>query len=62
MQIGPEVFREVVIGVAPLSIVNADMLLGMDFAMSRRIWLSFRSRQMFVGLGQQAGAAPASRQ
>lgn len=61
VRIGPELFRHVMISVAPLSNLDGDMLLGMDFAQSRRVFLSYRSPRMFVAPGMPDEAKTASR-
>ncbi len=46
--VGPEHFRQVAIAVVDLPLNEADMLLGMDYMRSRRIWLSYATRQAFI--------------
>jgi Aspartyl protease len=48
-RIGPDVFRNVPIAVAPIP-THVDMLLGLDYARTRDIWLSYSTRQLFVAL------------
>jgi predicted aspartyl protease len=48
LRIGAEKFRKVRISVGPLTLHDSGMLLGIDYASTRRIWLSYNSRQMFV--------------
>ena len=46
--VGDETFRDIRISVGALDLPDAEMLLGMDYARSRRIWLSYATKQMFV--------------
>jgi hypothetical protein len=49
LQVGPDVWRQPVLWVAPAHVVPiVDMLLGADWLGSRRVWLSFATKQMFV--------------
>ena len=48
VRVGPEIFRGLRISVGDLALRDADMLLGMDYARTRRLWLSYATRQMFV--------------
>ncbi|MDR3537436.1 MAG: retropepsin-like aspartic protease [Acetobacteraceae bacterium] len=48
LRIGREVFHHVGIQVADVHAQEAGMLLGADYARTRRIWLSYATRQMFV--------------
>lgn len=53
LRVGPEVTRQPLIWVAPARVVPVvDMLLGADWMSSRRIWLSFATKQMFVARSQ----------
>jgi predicted aspartyl protease len=48
VRIGGEVIHHAVIRVGGLHLGDVNMLLGADYARSRRIWLSYATRQMFV--------------
>lgn len=48
MRIGGEKFRDVGVAVSDLHLPNVSMLLGVDFWRSRRVWLSYATRQLFV--------------
>jgi predicted aspartyl protease len=58
VQARPYRFRELVIGgerlaqpsllVAPLGLVDADLILGADFLKDRRVRLSYRSRRIYI--------------
>ena len=48
LQIGTEVIRGPRLLIANLSFHEVGMLLGLNFARGRRIWLSYATRQMFV--------------
>jgi hypothetical protein len=47
-RIGAEQFHKVRISVGALTLHDSGMLLGIDYASTRRIWLSYNSQQMFV--------------
>ena len=49
MRVGPVATRDPTLWVAPVHTVPiVDMLLGTDWLRSRRVWLSFATKQMFV--------------
>ena len=49
LRVGPEATRDPTLWVAPVRVVPVvDMLLGADWLGSRRVWLSFATKQMFV--------------
>jgi predicted aspartyl protease len=48
LAIGPEVIRNPEIVVADLRLSDADLVLGIDFLKSRRMWMSYGSRQIFL--------------
>lgn len=48
LQIGPERFRNFPIAVGGTLLGGGDMLLGLDYLGSRRVWLSYKLRQMFI--------------
>ena len=49
MRVGPDTARDLTLWVAPVHIVPiVDLLLGTDWLRSRRVWLSFATKQMFV--------------
>jgi predicted aspartyl protease len=47
-KIGGEIFHNVGLPVADLRLQEVGMLLGADYVRTRRIWLSYATRQMFV--------------
>ena len=48
VQIGPERFKQFEMTVGGTLLGGGDMLLGLDYLGSRRVWLSYALRQMFV--------------
>jgi predicted aspartyl protease len=48
MEIGGEIVRNPVLIVADVTLRDADLVLGIDFLISRRIWLSYGSQQIFL--------------
>lgn len=48
LKIGGEIFHNVTVQVAALRLREVGMLLGADYARTRRVWLSYATRQMFV--------------
>jgi hypothetical protein len=49
LRVGPETTRNPMLWVAPVRVVPiVDMLLGADWLRSRRVWVSFATRQIFV--------------
>ena len=53
LQIGPDVTRDPQLWVASAHVVPiVDMLLGVDWLRSRRVWLSYATRQFFVAVRQ----------
>jgi hypothetical protein len=49
LRVGPEQTRDPMLWVSPVHVVPiVDMLLGADWLRSRRVWLSFATRQIFV--------------
>lgn len=53
LRIGPDVSQDPRIWVASVRVVPiVDMLLGVDWLQSRRVWLSFATRQVFVTVPQ----------
>jgi predicted aspartyl protease len=51
-------YRNVPVSVQDANFGFADMLLGMDFLAPRRIWLSYRTRQVFIQVPRIVRAAP----
>lgn len=49
LEIGGETLRDQVIIVTSLRLQDADLVLGIDFLRSRRVWLSYGSHQIFLG-------------
>jgi hypothetical protein len=51
LRVGPEVTRDPLLWIGEVRVVpTADLLLGADWLGSRRVWLSFATRQIFVAL------------
>ncbi|MGF6766138.1 putative aspartyl protease [Paraburkholderia sp. GAS33] len=48
LRIGPITYRNVVIDVGDTPLADADMLLGMDFMKSRRVWFSYSTGWVFM--------------
>ena len=48
MEVGGEVVRNPELIVADVSLKDADLILGIDFLSSRRLWLSYGSQQIFL--------------
>jgi predicted aspartyl protease len=48
MEVGGEIVRNPALIVADVSLKDADLVLGIDFLGSRRIWLSYGSQQIFL--------------
>jgi predicted aspartyl protease len=48
MEIGREVVRNPEVIVADIKLSDADLILGIDFLISRRIWFSYGSQQIFL--------------
>jgi predicted aspartyl protease len=57
--VGRETFHNVGMNVADLHVQEVGMLLGADYAHTRRIWLSYATQQMFV-VPPNAAKQPAS--
>ena len=48
LQVGGEVIRDAEIDVTELRLNEADLVLGIDFLASRRLWISYGSQQLFL--------------
>ena len=48
LQIGPEVIRNPELVVTDIRLNDADIVLGIDFLSSQRIWMSYGSQQIFL--------------
>jgi predicted aspartyl protease len=48
MEVGGEVVRNPALIIADVSLKDADLVLGIDFLASHRIWLSYGSQQIFL--------------
>ena len=49
LRVGPDTTRDPMLWIARVNVVPiVDMLLGADWLRSRRVWLSFATRQVFV--------------
>ena len=58
VRVGPELFRGLRLSVGDLDLREADMLLGMDYARTRRLWLSYATNQLFVAPRRVPPAPP----
>lgn len=50
LAVGGDVQRDMQVGVAPLRIEGADMLLGVDWLRQRRVWVSYATGQVLIAL------------
>jgi hypothetical protein len=48
LELGNLVLRNPEIVVTDVNITEADLVLGVDFLSSRRVWLSYGSRRIFI--------------
>jgi hypothetical protein len=48
LRVGDDLFYPVRIAVAPIHAADVDMLLGLDYARTRHLWLSYATGQIFV--------------
>jgi hypothetical protein len=48
LAIGTETIRNPEIGVTDLRLGDADLVLGVDFLQSQRVWMSYGSQQIFL--------------
>ncbi|HVC57788.1 MAG TPA: retroviral-like aspartic protease family protein [Stellaceae bacterium] len=55
IRIGPERLRNFAMTVGGTTLGGGDMLLGLDYLRSRRVWLSYATRQMFVAAPARGG-------
>jgi len=68
IRIGNGVAHQARVEVAPIHTTDVDMLLGLDYARTRRLWLSYATGQLFVALpparppiqGNRSDGAPGS--
>jgi predicted aspartyl protease len=51
IEVGGELVRNPALIVADVSLRDADLILGIDFLSSRRLWLSYGSQQIFLSRG-----------
>jgi len=51
MEVGGELVRNPELIVADVALRDADLVLGVDFLASRRVWLSYGSQQIFLSRG-----------
>ena len=49
LEVGDSTITDPVLGVAPLNLIDADIILGEDFIATRRIWLSYAPPEIFIG-------------
>jgi predicted aspartyl protease len=48
LEVGGSAIAAPVLSVAPLNLIDADLILGEDFIATRRIWLSYAPPQIFI--------------
>ena len=48
LKVGPLLIARPEILVADIAVNNADMVLGIDFLLQRRLWLSYGSHRVFL--------------
>jgi hypothetical protein len=48
LEVDGEVIRDAEIDVTEISLNEADLVLGIDFLGSRRVWISYGSQQLFL--------------
>jgi hypothetical protein len=48
LELGSIVLRNPTIVVADMKLIEADLVLGVDLLSSRRLWLSYGSRRIFI--------------
>jgi predicted aspartyl protease len=48
LELDGEVIRNVEIDVTEISLDEADLMLGIDLLVSRRVWISYGSQQLFL--------------
>jgi hypothetical protein len=48
MEVGSELVHNPILIVADVNLRDADLILGVDFIASRRVWLSYGSQQIFL--------------
>jgi hypothetical protein len=48
LEVDGEVIRNAEINVTEISLNEADLVLGIDFLGSRRVWISYGSQQLFL--------------
>jgi len=53
--VGDEVFANPQIGVASFRLDAADMLLGMDYLRGHRVWVSYRTGELFIQAARPGG-------
>lgn len=59
MRVGEDVVPNAPVSVAPLQLGRGDMLLGLDYLGRRRVWVSYRTGRVVIGLRPDAPASPA---
>ena len=50
MRVGADVVMDAPVSVAPLQLGRGDMLLGLDYLGQRRVWISYASGRVVIGL------------
>lgn len=54
MAVGDDVLRNAPISIAPVQLGRADMLLGLDYLRQRRVWISFVTARLVIGVPSPA--------
>ena len=57
MAVGDDVRRDVPVSISPLQLGRADMLLGLDYMLQRRVWISYATGQLAIALPGPAASA-----
>jgi hypothetical protein len=57
LAVGGDVRRNVPVSIAPLQLGRAEMLLGLDYMVHRRVWISYVTGQLAIALPDPAASA-----
>jgi predicted aspartyl protease len=57
MVVGDDVRHDVPVSISPLQLGRADMLLGLDYLRTRRVWISYATGQLAIALPPPAASA-----
>ncbi|WP_159444557.1 retroviral-like aspartic protease family protein [Paraburkholderia ribeironis] len=58
LQIGPLVYRDARLDIGEMELATGDMLLGMDFMRTRRVWVSYSNNRVFMQPADFGAAQP----